>query len=64
MNILKIKWSMRYHEVKDNRDRLLHLMNDFFLSHKDEIEIGFPWYKNFYEMVMKRYEELCEQVAV
>ena len=64
VNVLKIKWNMRYHEVKDDRDRLLYLMNDFFLAHKIEIEIGLPWYRNFYEKVMNRYEELCEQVAV
>lgn len=65
MNILKINWNMRYEEVKDNPDRLLHLMNDFFLAHKFELDHeGYYWFQNFYERLHKRYEEVCDQIAV
>ena len=64
INLLKIEWNKRFHEVKDNPERLLNLKNDFYTAHKEEINIyKMPWFINFYEKVMNRYEEVISKVS-
>jgi len=63
INLLKVAWNKRYEEVKDNPKRLANLMNDFYIAHKTEIN-EFPWFKNFYEKVVNRYEEVCKSISV
>ena len=54
---------MRFENAKDNPDLLLNLLNDFYLSHAEELNLGFYWYNNFYEKVMNRYEEVISKVS-
>ena len=63
INVLKMKWNMRYEDAKDSAERLLNLWNDFYLSHEEEINLGFYWYIKFYKKVMDRYEEVISKVS-
>lgn len=54
----KLRWIIRFKEVKHNQDRLVNLMNDFYLCYQDELDVS-EWHRDFYERVLAQLETVA-----
>lgn len=59
----RYQWQKEFEERYHNPDRLLHLWNNFFLTHQTELDYH-AWYQDFHRKVYERYEELAHEMAM